>query len=353
MEQRSGVSKHFYTAYYGRNTLTALVGGPIIGMNKCVHVEDPRVALHVVVPKPVTGFPSRNLNITTSATNCELVNQALKKIQPENVILGGATGTMILTIINGQSDAFFRFRNNTKRWDICPLEAFIEAFGGRVTDRYGRLYEFDPLGDESFDNEFGLLAYVDEGVRGRMMEIMSFINFTTTLDDMLFSKEWLSKALNRTVIKFETISDSIKRGKHSTVGQIEVSFEKDEQRRVFLKKIVKYELPRRSEAKWRRDMRSYQNEARFYTHIHPEIHEKVSLAQVYGVKSEQDAYLIFLGNVGAQYEQLDRLNVDCTKKGLEYLATLHAEGWNRPALLKKVQKELWSFGGWWQYEKVS
>ncbi|GLD96736.1 hypothetical protein PINS_up005419 [Pythium insidiosum] len=85
---------------------------------------------------------------------------------------------MVLSVILGHSDAFFRFRNATKRWDICAVEPLLQALGGALTDKRGREYRYDPsdpLGDD-YDNGFGLLATVSADAQRLVKDVMDSVD---------------------------------------------------------------------------------------------------------------------------------------------------------------------------------
>lgn len=133
-------------------------GGPGMGLFVSQHDGD---GVHVRQERPALRYPDRPLVITTSGTPCDRVALALEALQPARVELGGATGTMVLTVLTGASDLFLRFRNATKRWDICAVEPLLEAIGGTLVDKRGRVYEYDPHGDPAFDNADGLVVALD------------------------------------------------------------------------------------------------------------------------------------------------------------------------------------------------
>lgn len=120
-------------------------------------------------------YPARGLHVTISSTECGLVNEAMCELAPVQTTLGGATGTMVLNVLTGHSDLFFRFKAATKRWDICAVEPLIEALGGSLTDKHGHVYEYDPHGDPAFDNAHGLIVCLERETHKQMLEIMAKI----------------------------------------------------------------------------------------------------------------------------------------------------------------------------------
>ncbi|GMF24104.1 unnamed protein product [Phytophthora lilii] len=122
---------------------------------------------------------SRPLICTVSSTNCDLVNSAMRLLAPSTILTGGATGTMVLGVITGQSDAFFRFKAATRKWDICAVEPLIEGLGGKLTDTQGNVYMYDHIGNApDFDNERGLLACVEPEAHDTVLNVMAKIQLT-------------------------------------------------------------------------------------------------------------------------------------------------------------------------------
>lgn len=157
--------------FWGANGVT-FWGGPGIGLFKTTHGDSD---VHVRQERPTLRYPTRPLVITTSGTRCDLVEHALEELKPASVRLGGATGTMVLTVITGESDLFLRFRNATKRWDICAVEPLLEAIGGSLVDKFGRAYEYDPRGDPEFDNGHGLIVTLEAATTKWVLDTMTEI----------------------------------------------------------------------------------------------------------------------------------------------------------------------------------
>lgn len=129
---------------------------------------------HEKVSRPATGFPQRALTVTVSSTNCDLVNRALRELSPGAVRTGGATGTMVLGVITGASDMFLRFKNATRKWDICAVEPLLVALGGALVDaQEGAPYRYHPTEDPTFDNPKGLLACMDPQLLATALQVMA------------------------------------------------------------------------------------------------------------------------------------------------------------------------------------
>lgn len=153
---------------------TTYWGGRGLGLFASKHELSAVQTTHDQQERPALRFPSRPLILTTSGTKCELVNHALAELKPAKVELGGATGTMVLTVITGASDLFFRFRNATKRWDICAVEPLLEAIGGTLVDKHGRVYEYDPQDpSQEFDNGHGLIVSLEPATTKWVLDTMA------------------------------------------------------------------------------------------------------------------------------------------------------------------------------------
>lgn len=138
---------------------TTFWGGPEVGVYRSEHGKTDTT--HSLLPKPSPIFPLRPLICTVSSTTCDQVDSVLQELDPSRVLTGGATGTMVLGVITGHSDVFFRLKAATRKWDICAVEPLIEAFGGQLTDAYGQVYMYDHIKNApDFDNERGLVAAV-------------------------------------------------------------------------------------------------------------------------------------------------------------------------------------------------
>lgn len=150
-------------------------GGPGMGVFLAAHADGPaHTTGHVRVPRPTSGFPRRPLTATVSSTNCDLVNSALRALAPGEVRTGGATGTMVLGVVTGASDMFLRFKNATRKWDICAVEPLLVALGGALVDAQdGKPYDYDADEDPTFDNPRGLLACLDAQLLASTLKVMA------------------------------------------------------------------------------------------------------------------------------------------------------------------------------------
>ncbi|KAG6595970.1 3'(2'),5'-bisphosphate nucleotidase [Phytophthora cinnamomi] len=372
-------------------------GGPGVGVFRSEHEESEAQTTHATFPKQAPIFPQRSLVCTVSSTNCDLVNSAMRLLAPSTILTGGATGTMVLGVITGHSDAFFRFKAATRKWDICAVEPLIEALGGKLTDTQGNVYVYDHIGNApDFDNERGLLACVEPEAHQTVLNVMAKINLTSALDGRELTPQWFQECVfpGRQVSVVHVLPGSIHRGKHSAVAKLEVYFKDDGSKTiVFLKKSERNSLPARSAAHWNRDIASYRTEAAFYAHLASSVHARgVELIRPLAVfqsnaagqctanmvaataedaeyatsVSDPENFMMLLECLGPaspvssavdescsliDYEAADCLELADTHQALSYLANLHASAWGQEDLLENAGSELWPAACWWAFPK--
>ncbi|KAL4129329.1 hypothetical protein PRIC2_005338 [Phytophthora ramorum] len=363
-------------------------GGPGIGVFRSEHEESEGQTTHAAFPKQSPMFPQRPFICTVSSTHCDLVNSAMRLLAPSSILTGGATGTMVLGVITGHSDAFFRFKAATRKWDICAVEPLIEAFGGKLTDTQGNVYMYDHIGNApDFDNERGLLACVEPEAHQTVLNVMAKTQLTSALDGRDMTPQWFQECVfpERRVSAVHVVAGSIHRGKHSAVAKLQVHFDdEDSKTTLFLKKSARSELPARSAAHWKRDLASYRTEAAFYAHLASSLHARGVLlirplavfqtdaagnctANMVAATSSDSAtcsspenFMMLLECLGsapnecstfANYEAADCLELVDTRQALSYLANLHASAWGQADLIERAATELWPAACWWAFPK--
>ncbi|XP_055324421.1 3'(2'),5'-bisphosphate nucleotidase 1 [Sitodiplosis mosellana] len=117
---------------------------------------------------------------TTRSHSNELVQSALRAIEPTKVIRVGGAGYKVLQLLEGDAHAYVFASGGCKKWDTCAPEAVLEADGGMLTDILGNHYQYG--NDVAFPNKMGVIA------TAKNVEHMSIINKIP--DDV---KEKLSK----------------------------------------------------------------------------------------------------------------------------------------------------------------
>ncbi|KAA3670673.1 3'(2'), 5'-bisphosphate nucleotidase [Paragonimus westermani] len=76
--------------------------------------------------------------------------------QPAQVLRVGGCGYKVLLLLEGRAHVYLFPSIGTKRWDTCAPEAILNAAGGRLTDMWGRPYDYHAVTDPS--NRNGILA---------------------------------------------------------------------------------------------------------------------------------------------------------------------------------------------------
>ncbi|OWZ01213.1 3'(2'),5'-bisphosphate nucleotidase [Phytophthora megakarya] len=380
--------------FHGKHGVTYW-GGPGVGVFRSEHDETEVRTTHTKFLKPSPMFPQRSFICTVSSTNCDLVNNAMRLLAPSTILTGGATGTMVLGVITGHSDAFFRFKAATRKWDICAVEPLIEGLGGKLTDTQGNVYVYDHIGNApDFDNERGLIATVEPEAHKTVLNVMGKVYLTSALDGQVMTPQWFQKCVfpRRQVSAVNVVPDSIHQGKHSCVAKLDVYFADNSKTTVFVKKSAKYELPSRSAAHWKRDIASYRTEATFYARFSSSLHARgVSLIRPLAVFqcdgtgqhctanmvaaiddadhvvtcSDPENFMMLLECLGSasplsstptessleNYEAADCLELADARQALNYLANLHASAWGQESMIENAGTELWSAACWWAFHK--
>ncbi|KAF0717628.1 Aste57867_2191 [Aphanomyces stellatus] len=138
---------------------TTYFGGPAIdGVVVCVLPSAEASSWQFTpVARPST-MPRPRLLVGISETPCDLVDAVLPSLNMD-ILVKGSTGILLLDVLLGRCDVYLRLVHRTKRWDTCVGEAFVTVFGGRVTDRHGHLYVYDPAAD--YENLQGVVASLD------------------------------------------------------------------------------------------------------------------------------------------------------------------------------------------------
>lgn len=106
--------------------------------------------------KPPEG---QRIIVTTRSHGNELINSAVSALQPTDVLRVGGAGHKVLLIIEGKAHAYVYPRPGCKKWDTCAPEALLASVGGKLTDVFGKAYEYHR--DVQLVNAGGVLATYD------------------------------------------------------------------------------------------------------------------------------------------------------------------------------------------------
>ncbi|KAL1110277.1 hypothetical protein AAG570_008354 [Ranatra chinensis] len=97
---------------------------------------------------------------TTRSHSNPLVEETLKKLNPDTILRVGGAGYKILLLLEGKAHAYVFASPGCKRWDTCAPEAILTAIGGKLTDVHGNLYSYSK--STPYQNKGGVLAAVIE-----------------------------------------------------------------------------------------------------------------------------------------------------------------------------------------------
>ena len=73
---------------------------------------------HGVSPSPTRSHPG------------PAIEEAIKRLQPAEVVRAGGAGGKVALMLDGRVDAWIFPVKGTKRWDTCAGEALLNAHGG-------------------------------------------------------------------------------------------------------------------------------------------------------------------------------------------------------------------------------
>ncbi|RWS24758.1 3'(2'):5'-bisphosphate nucleotidase 1-like protein [Leptotrombidium deliense] len=123
-------------------TIWGLVGLGAFGINKKQPEEGKRIVT------------------TTRSHGSKAINEAIKAINPHEVIRVGGAGHKVLLVIEGEAHAYVFPSKGCKKWDICAPEALLRSIGGKLTDVFGNNYSY--LSTVNYENDSGVLATYSE-----------------------------------------------------------------------------------------------------------------------------------------------------------------------------------------------
>jgi 3'(2'), 5'-bisphosphate nucleotidase len=84
-----------------------------------------------------------SLSVVTSRSHMtpELTS-LLAELGVGTVLRAGGAGNKGVKLLQGHADAYVFPQAGTKRWDICAVQAAVEAAGGQLTDAFGCMYGY-------------------------------------------------------------------------------------------------------------------------------------------------------------------------------------------------------------------
>ena len=80
--------------------------------------------------------------VTSRSHMTPQITALLSSLNIGQVLRVGGAGNKGVKIITGAADAYVFPQTGTKRWDICAVQAVLEACGGQLTNSYGQIYGY-------------------------------------------------------------------------------------------------------------------------------------------------------------------------------------------------------------------
>ncbi|KAF8572049.1 hypothetical protein P879_04128 [Paragonimus westermani] len=109
-------------------------------------------APHVIVV--TRSHPTASLSAVIDA--CAPTEASHSSLFTYRVLRVGGCGYKVLLLLEGRAHVYLFPSIGTKRWDTCAPEAILNAAGGRLTDMWGKPYDYHAVTDPS--NRNGILA---------------------------------------------------------------------------------------------------------------------------------------------------------------------------------------------------
>jgi len=106
--------------------------------------------------EPIFSHGDRLIVTTTRSHSSEVIEEAIARIAPNEVIRVGGAGFKCLQVLNGTADLYLYPTNGTKKWDTCAPEAIMRSVGGSLTDKFGRNLSY--LENAEKENKDGILV---------------------------------------------------------------------------------------------------------------------------------------------------------------------------------------------------
>lgn len=105
---------------------------------------------------------SKRIIATTRSHSNPIINSTIAALKPDEVLKVGGAGHKVLLLIEGKAHAYVFPSPGCKKWDTCAPEALLHAFGGRLTDIYGKPIQYHATVEHV--NAGGVLATYLESV---------------------------------------------------------------------------------------------------------------------------------------------------------------------------------------------
>jgi len=118
------------------------------------------------------------LALVSRSRSAGVVGDALGLLESQGVVHGrlpaGGAGYKAARIVDGSASFWIFPRSGTSRWDTAAAEALLLSVGGSLTDRFGKLIEYNSAADE-FENNEGVIASRDAAIMDAIVGVTSAI----------------------------------------------------------------------------------------------------------------------------------------------------------------------------------
>jgi len=134
-------------------SVSVLIGGAINGTAILGVVQQPFIG---TTHWGLKGFRTEVLSRTISTRNYSdfifcttkshytpLVEKVMKTLNPKQILRVGGAGYKSILVLQGTVDVYVYPTPGTSKWDTCAVQALIESYGGKLTDRFGRIITYN------------------------------------------------------------------------------------------------------------------------------------------------------------------------------------------------------------------
>ena len=110
-----------------------------------------------VTIKPVPSLTEcEQLRVTTTGSrSTPVIDAALARLAPANVLRVGGAGYKYWLLLTGQADVYAYPRPGMKLWDVCAGDALLKCLGGSSTGADGQLFNYS---EETLTLTSGIIA---------------------------------------------------------------------------------------------------------------------------------------------------------------------------------------------------
>lgn len=118
-------------------------------------------SLQVQISPSVLQIPKRRV-VTSKSHLTQAIKDYFVKLGlnfDEEVYSAGGAGNKGVHVFTGQATAYLYPSKGTRRWDIGVLDALLFAYGGKLTNLYGEMYQYDGI---NLSNDDGCVCTIND-----------------------------------------------------------------------------------------------------------------------------------------------------------------------------------------------